>query len=99
MAFSVVATQGLGAAVVSQASGIPQFNQWFLYVLLVFVVVTLLVEIIYLNVGAVPTSSYNLTDHGAESLKHLQRRISHSHILRLLHLCYHGNVGYPLPRI
>jgi len=47
---SVVATQGLGAAVVKQASGTPQFNQWFLYVLLVFVVVTLLVEIIYLNV-------------------------------------------------
>lgn len=46
---SVVATQGLGAAVVSQASGIPQFNQWFLYVLLVFVVSTLVVEIIYLN--------------------------------------------------
>lgn len=46
---SVVATQGLGAAVVSQASGIQQFNQWFLYVLLVFVVGTLLVEIIYLN--------------------------------------------------
>ncbi|RPA91602.1 DUF803-domain-containing protein [Choiromyces venosus 120613-1] len=46
---SVVATQGLGAAVVKQASGTPQFNQWFLYVLLVFVVVTLLVEIVYLN--------------------------------------------------
>lgn len=47
---SVVATQGLGAAVVKQASGTPQFNQWFLYVLLVFVIVTLLVEIVYLNV-------------------------------------------------
>jgi hypothetical protein len=47
---SVVATQGLGAAVVAQASGIPQFNQWFLYVLFVFVVCTLLTEIIYLNV-------------------------------------------------
>ncbi|KAI5812747.1 magnesium transporter NIPA-domain-containing protein [Pyronema omphalodes] len=46
---SVVATQGLGAAVVTQISGVPQFNQWFLYVLLVFVVVTLLVEIVYLN--------------------------------------------------
>ncbi|CUS11886.1 unnamed protein product [Tuber aestivum] len=46
---SVVATQGLGAAVVKQASGTPQFNQWFLYVLLVFVIVTLLVEIVYLN--------------------------------------------------
>jgi drug/metabolite transporter (DMT)-like permease len=46
---SVVATQGLGAAVVAQAAGTPQFNQWFLYVLLVFVIVTLLTEIIYLN--------------------------------------------------
>lgn len=48
---SVVATQGLGAAVVAQAGGIPQFNQWFLYVLLVFVVATLVTEIIYLNVS------------------------------------------------
>ncbi|KAF3010869.1 hypothetical protein E8E13_009255 [Curvularia kusanoi] len=48
---SVVATQGLGAAVVAQASGSHggQFKEWFLYVLLVFVVVTLLTEIIYLN--------------------------------------------------
>ncbi|KAF2147551.1 uncharacterized protein K452DRAFT_304361 [Aplosporella prunicola CBS 121167] len=46
---SVVATQGLGAAIVAQISGTPQFNQWFLYVLLVFVVSTLLTEIIYLN--------------------------------------------------
>ena len=48
---SVVATQGLGAAVVAQAGGRPQFNQWFLYVLLVFVVATLVTEIIYLNVS------------------------------------------------
>ncbi|KAK5065365.1 hypothetical protein LTR84_001203 [Exophiala bonariae] len=46
---SVVATQGLGSAVVAQAGGKPQFNQWFLYVLLVFVVATLLTEIVYLN--------------------------------------------------
>ncbi|KAK5076624.1 hypothetical protein LTS08_005794 [Lithohypha guttulata] len=46
---SVVATQGLGAAVVAQASKGNQFNQWFLYVLLVFVVATLLTEIVYLN--------------------------------------------------
>ena len=49
---SVVATQGLGAAVVAQAAGKPQFNQWFLYVLLVFVVATLVTEIIFLNVSA-----------------------------------------------
>ncbi|KAL9635282.1 MAG: hypothetical protein Q9164_003557 [Protoblastenia rupestris] len=47
---SVVCTQGLGAAVVTQASGKQnQFNQWFLYVLFVFVVATLVTEIIYLN--------------------------------------------------
>ena len=49
---SVVATQGLGAAIVTQAAGTPQFNQWFLYVLLVFVIATLVTEIIYLNVSA-----------------------------------------------
>jgi magnesium transporter len=48
---SVVATQGLGAAVVAQAGGKPQFNQWFLYIVLVFVIATLLTEIIYLNVS------------------------------------------------
>lgn len=46
---SVVATQGLGAAIIAQAGGRPQFNQWFLYVLLVFVICTLLTEIIFLN--------------------------------------------------
>ncbi|OAG35975.1 hypothetical protein AYO21_09835 [Fonsecaea monophora] len=46
---SVVATQGLGSAVVAQVGGKSQFNQWFLYVLLVFVIATLLTEIIYLN--------------------------------------------------
>jgi magnesium transporter len=50
---SVVATQGLGAAIVTQAGGTPQFNQWFLYVLLVFVIATLLTEIIYLNVSCI----------------------------------------------
>jgi drug/metabolite transporter (DMT)-like permease len=48
---SVVATQGLGAAVIAQIGGQSQFNQWFLYVLLVFVIGTLLTEIIYLNVS------------------------------------------------
>lgn len=48
---SVVATQGLGAAIIAQAGGTPQFNQWFLYVLLVFVIGTLLTEIIFLNVS------------------------------------------------
>ena len=48
---SVVATQGLGAAILAQINGESQFKEWFLYVLLVFVVATLLTEIIYLNVG------------------------------------------------
>ncbi|KAI2621273.1 DUF803-domain-containing protein [Hypoxylon sp. NC1633] len=46
---SVVATQGLGAAIVAQAGGTPQFNQWFLYIVLVFVIATLLTEIVFLN--------------------------------------------------
>lgn len=52
---SVVATQGLGSAVVAQIRGESQFKHWFLYVLFVFVIITLLTEIIYLNVGASPT--------------------------------------------
>lgn len=48
---SVVATQGLGAAVITQIGGKAQFNQWFLYVLLVFVIATLVTEIIFLNVS------------------------------------------------
>jgi len=48
---SVVGIQGIGAAITAQARGIPQFNQWFLYVLLVFIIVTLVTEIIYLNVS------------------------------------------------
>ncbi|KAK3389636.1 magnesium transporter NIPA-domain-containing protein [Podospora didyma] len=46
---SVVATQGLGAAIIAQAGGTPQFNQWFIYVLLVFIICTLVTEIIFLN--------------------------------------------------
>ncbi|KAK5342392.1 hypothetical protein LTR98_000017 [Exophiala xenobiotica] len=46
---SVVATQGLGSAIIAQANGESQFNKWFLYVLLVFVITTLVTEIIYLN--------------------------------------------------
>ncbi|KAF9156889.1 hypothetical protein DFQ26_009201 [Actinomortierella ambigua] len=47
---SVVATQGLGAAIVHNIStGEPQFTNWFTYFVIVFVVVTLLIEINYLN--------------------------------------------------
>lgn len=48
---SVVATQGLGAAIVAQIGGTKQYNQWFLYVLFAFVITTLVTEIIYLNVS------------------------------------------------
>lgn len=72
---SVVATQGLGAAVIAQIGGKSQFNQWFLYVLLVFVIATLLTEIIYLNVGflplfAAPTYSASLLTSHTESVEH-----------------------------
>ncbi|EED21821.1 DUF803 domain membrane protein [Talaromyces stipitatus ATCC 10500] len=46
---SVVATQGLGASILAQIRGESQFKHWFLYVLLVFVIVSLLTEIVYLN--------------------------------------------------
>ncbi|KAG0222905.1 hypothetical protein BGW42_006248 [Actinomortierella wolfii] len=47
---SVVATQGLGAAIVHNIStGEPQFTNWFIYFVIVFVIVTLLIEINYLN--------------------------------------------------
>ena len=46
---SVVATQGLGSAILAQFNGEQQFNKWFLYVLFVFVLATLLTEIVYLN--------------------------------------------------
>ncbi|KAF9581899.1 hypothetical protein BGW38_000919 [Lunasporangiospora selenospora] len=47
---SVVATQGLGAAIVLNiTTGTPQFNHWFIYVTIVFVLCTLLTEINYLN--------------------------------------------------
>ncbi|KAI4088765.1 MAG: hypothetical protein LQ339_008665 [Xanthoria mediterranea] len=47
---SVVATQGFGAAITAQIRGPdPQFKNWFIYVLLAFVITTLITEIIYLN--------------------------------------------------
>ncbi|PCD44076.1 hypothetical protein AU210_003158 [Fusarium oxysporum f. sp. radicis-cucumerinum] len=46
---SVVSTQGLGAAIIAWIGGKPQYKEWFLWVLFVFVIGTLLTEIIYLN--------------------------------------------------
>lgn len=48
---SVSSIQGLGAAVLAQARGQSQFTHWFLYVLFVFVIATLVTEIIFLNVS------------------------------------------------
>lgn len=46
---SVVATQGLGASIITTFRGENQFRHWFMYFLIGFVVCTLLTEINYLN--------------------------------------------------
>lgn len=99
---SVVATQGLGAAVVAQASGTygGQFKEWFLYVLLVFVVATLLTEIIFLNVSQSSSDAHvENAKQCPESLEPFQCRLGHSNILRLLHISNHCHLGSSLPRI
>ncbi|KAF4621214.1 hypothetical protein D9613_000094 [Agrocybe pediades] len=48
---SVSVTTGLGAAIVTTAKGDNQFKFWFMYFLFAFVVITLLVEIYYLNIA------------------------------------------------
>ncbi|EJU04478.1 DUF803-domain-containing protein [Dacryopinax primogenitus] len=48
---SVSCTQGLGAAIVTSVRGNSQLKQWFFYFLLVFVAMTLLTEIYFLNVA------------------------------------------------
>lgn len=60
---SVVATQGLGAAILAQVNGESQFTHWFLYVLFVFVICTLLTEIIYLNVSTLLLLHYTAGRH------------------------------------
>ncbi|KDQ55680.1 hypothetical protein JAAARDRAFT_37090 [Jaapia argillacea MUCL 33604] len=46
---SVSVTTGLGAAIVTTAFGQNQFTHWFIYFLIVFVIVTLVTEVFYLN--------------------------------------------------
>ncbi|PVG02431.1 DUF803-domain-containing protein [Serendipita vermifera] len=46
---SVSCTTGLGAAIVTSIMGDNQFTYWFIYFLLVFVAITLITEIFYLN--------------------------------------------------
>jgi drug/metabolite transporter (DMT)-like permease len=79
---SVVSTQGLGSAILAQINGESQFKQWFLYVLFVFVIGTLLTEIIYLNVSfsdhVVYISGANILE---ESFESFQRCSRHSDLL------------------
>lgn len=87
---SVVSTQGLGAAIIAWASGKPQYKEWFLWVLFVFVIGTLLTEIIFLNVS-LPTlppenKRVKLTYLPlAESPQSLQCRHCDTHLLCLFH--------------
>ncbi|KHN98981.1 DUF803 domain membrane protein [Metarhizium album ARSEF 1941] len=46
---SVVSTQGLGAGIIAWIGGQPQYKEPFLWILLAFVIGTLLTEIIFLN--------------------------------------------------
>ncbi|KAF9455701.1 magnesium transporter NIPA-domain-containing protein [Collybia nuda] len=48
---SVSVTTGLGAAIVQSALGDNQFNYWFMYFLIIFVIVTLVTEVYYLNMA------------------------------------------------
>jgi drug/metabolite transporter (DMT)-like permease len=47
---SVSCIQGIGAAITAQARGEAQFNKWFTYFLIIFVIATLVTEVIFLNV-------------------------------------------------
>lgn len=98
---SVVATQGFGAAITAQIRGpIPQFKNWFIYVLLAFVITTLITEIIYLNVSRVfnqwPLISI---DSSPESAQYLQCSPGHAHLLCLLHKCYNHHVCSSVSRL
>lgn len=46
---SVVFTQGLGSAIVHSITIENQFTNWFIYIVLVVTIITLLIEIVYLN--------------------------------------------------
>lgn len=57
---NVVAIQGIGSAIIAQIRGEAQFNQWFLYVVLVFAICTLLTQIVYHNVRLGYSLSFRL---------------------------------------
>jgi len=48
---SVSVTTGLGSAIVTTAMGDNQFKHWFIYFLMVFIAITLITEVYYLNVA------------------------------------------------
>ncbi|KAL4250278.1 hypothetical protein ABKN59_003129 [Abortiporus biennis] len=64
---SVSCTQGLGACILTSIRGQNQFKNWFIYFLFIFVIITLLTEIYYLNVAlalfntAMVTPTYYVT--------------------------------------
>lgn len=97
---SVVATQGLGSAILAQINGESQFTHWFLYVLFVFVIGTLLTEIIYLNVGfACRGIDLSYADLDTESVEYLQCRPRHSDLLRDVHQRHHHYFGRSVSRV
>lgn len=98
---SVVATQGLGAAIVTQISGTAQFNHWFIYILLAFVICTLSVEIVYLNVSCTKSTLRGtpLLTRLTESTQPLQCRTRYAYLLRLFHFVHHRHLRNPIPWI
>lgn len=84
---SVVCTQGLGASIIAWIGGKPEYKEWFFWVLFVFVICTLLTEIIYLNVstkGLYPCS-LSTANSPAEGFEYFQRRPRHADVLRILY--------------
>lgn len=98
---SVVATQGFGAAITAQIRGPdPQFKNWFIYVLLAFVITTLITEIIYLNVSGLPKLRPMISiDSPPESAQYLQCSPGHAHLLCLLHQCYNRHLCSSISRL
>lgn len=97
---SVVATQGLGSAIVWQAGGKSpsQFKEWFLYFLFVFVATTLVTEIIFLNVSRLIPGAKN-PNHLPESLESFQCGSCYPDILRFLHKFHNRHIGCTVSRI
>lgn len=96
---SVVSTQGLGASIIAWIGGQPEYKHWFLWVLLVFVVGTLLTEIIYLNVSLCTTSLTASLTPSTESPQPFQRCHGHPYLLRLLYKHYNHHLGDLVPGV